>query len=118
MSYRENVLVAQDYEWCVKDPRQIKIIAIEPLEWEVAVSSSSTTATVAPPAAPPLPPLPTVQCVVCLDAPADHLVLPCGHQCGCAACLETIRGSGSRGAVCPMCRSRIEGIVRVYAAAP
>jgi hypothetical protein len=25
------------------------------------------------------------QCVVCFDAPKDHIIVPCGHQCVCGA---------------------------------
>jgi hypothetical protein len=28
---------------------------------------------------------------VCLDAPADYLVTPCGHQCGCQPCLAVLQ---------------------------
>lgn len=47
------------------------------------------------------------QCVICLDAPADFLVVPCGHQCGCQACLNNIRDGK-----CPICRNNLSGIVR------
>ena len=26
------------------------------------------------------------ECAICMDAPASHLVAPCGHQCMCAKC--------------------------------
>ena len=85
-----------------------------PEEGAAPLTPEGSSAAVAPP--PPPVASPPMQCVVCVDAPADHLVLPCGHQCGCAACLEEIRGSGARDtAVCPICRSRIEGLVRVFA---
>jgi hypothetical protein len=35
-----------------------------------------------PPAA-PAPHPDEDQCVLCLDAPTDHLIFPCGHQCVC-----------------------------------
>lgn len=49
------------------------------------------------------------QCVICLDASADFLVVPCGHQCGCQACLNNIRDRK-----CPICRNILSGIVRVF----
>ena len=65
------------------------------------------------------PAIPTVGtdescCVICLDAPADFLVVPCGHQCGCEDCLLTVQqASGS----CPICRADMVAIQRVFAAA-
>ena len=29
-------------------------------------------------------------CVVCFDAPKDHAIVPCGHQCVCARCAEQL----------------------------
>lgn len=48
-------------------------------------------------------------CVICLDAPADHLIVPCGHKCGCSDCL-------SRVDKCPICRIPITKIQRVFEA--
>ena len=53
------------------------------------------------------------ECAVCLDEPADHLVAPCGHQCGCEPCLTRVKQSGGS---CPICRSTISSIVKVYPA--
>merc|ERR1719247_1687181 len=36
-------------------------------------------------------------CVICLDAEADHLIIPCGHKCGCHTCLSHLTK-------CPICR--------------
>ena len=56
-------------------------------------------------------PQPEESCVVCMSKPADHLVLPCGHQCGCESCLnEILKRSGG----CPICRKPIEGVIRVF----
>ncbi len=49
------------------------------------------------------------QCVVCMASPADHLVVPCGHQCGCEACLKPLRA-------CPICRGAVQSVVKVFAA--
>jgi len=48
-------------------------------------------------------------CVVCLDAVSDHLVIPCGHKCGCSACLSVLTK-------CPICRGPITSIQRVFEA--
>lgn len=54
---------------------------------------------------------PIMTCAVCLSEPADFLVTPCGHQCGCEACLEQIRGTTKR---CPICRLEFTTIQRVF----
>jgi adenylate kinase family enzyme len=50
-------------------------------------------------------------CVVCYDAPADFLVVPCGHQCACQKCLLELRSSSG---LCPICRTNIQHIVQVF----
>ena len=52
---------------------------------------------------PPAAPAPQAEdelCVLCLDAPKDHIILPCGHQCVCKgvrrAAARTITSSASR----------------------
>eukprot|EP01125_Pyxidicula_operculata_P021770 TRINITY_DN8628_c0_g1_i1.p1 TRINITY_DN8628_c0_g1~~TRINITY_DN8628_c0_g1_i1.p1 ORF type:complete len:1076 (+),score=188.04 TRINITY_DN8628_c0_g1_i1:27-3230(+) len=50
-------------------------------------------------------------CVVCMASPANYLVVPCGHQCGCDKCLETILNADRK---CPICRQSMSNIVRVY----
>ena len=52
------------------------------------------------------------RCAVCLSEPASHIVAPCGHQCGCQQCLETLRRSTGR---CPICRGQIDSVIRVFA---
>lgn len=52
-------------------------------------------------------------CVVCMEKTATHLVLPCGHQCGCESCMmEIFKRLGG----CPICRQAISGVIRVYRA--
>jgi len=48
-------------------------------------------------------------CIVCLDNQADAAVVPCGHMCGCIACLQGIKDSK-----CPVCRGPISSIIRIY----
>ena len=52
-------------------------------------------------------------CVICLDAPATHLCVPCGHQCGCGRCLGLVRRSAGS---CPICRSHVSSVVHVFVA--
>lgn len=51
-------------------------------------------------------------CAVCMSEPANFLVIPCGHQCGCETCLSEILGS--RSAKCPICRKKMDGLVQVF----
>ena len=47
-------------------------------------------------------------CCICLDAAADHALVPCGHVCVCAACVS------SAGNQCPLCRQRCDGAQAVF----
>jgi hypothetical protein len=47
-------------------------------------------------------------CVVCLDAPHDHLLMPCFHLCVCKDCVATCKS------VCPLCRKTVESSRRVF----
>ena len=48
-------------------------------------------------------------CVVCLDSEATHAMVPCGHLCVCSDC-----GDPTRLYNCPMCRGRIERIMKIF----
>eukprot|EP00040_Diaphanoeca_grandis_P017981 m.94581 g.94581 ORF g.94581 m.94581 type:complete len:375 (-) comp26734_c0_seq1:112-1236(-) len=50
-------------------------------------------------------------CTICLDQPANFLVVPCGHQCGCRRCLNTLLASH---APCPICRGPMQGTLQVF----
>ena len=50
-------------------------------------------------------------CVVCMDEEANGVVLPCGHLCGCEACLKMLLDSGSP---CPICRAHMNSVVKVF----
>ena len=50
--------------------------------------------------------------MVCMDAPTSHAVLPCVHQCVCAACAQLLQEQGAQS--CPVCRTPIEGMERVF----
>jgi len=51
-------------------------------------------------------------CAVCLEQPADAAVVPCGHMCGCYACLEMLQTSSS--SLCPICRGPVDSVIRIY----
>ncbi|CAN7073924.1 unnamed protein product, partial [Brassica oleracea var. botrytis] len=51
------------------------------------------------------------QCSVCLDALSDAVCVPCGHVAGCTSCLTEIK---SKNLGCPVCRAKIDQIVKVY----
>jgi hypothetical protein len=51
-------------------------------------------------------------CVVCFDAPKDHIIVPCGHQCVCAACAEQL--TKTRTPTCPVCREPIRETMKVF----
>mmetsp|Transcript_45322 Transcript_45322/g.75599 ORF Transcript_45322/g.75599 Transcript_45322/m.75599 type:complete len:351 (-) Transcript_45322:24-1076(-) len=64
-------------------------------------------------------------CCVCLDAPREVALLPCGHVALCFACASTLankrpsknkqseaKHGGYHG--CPICRKRIDSVARVY----
>ncbi|KAK9931148.1 hypothetical protein M0R45_018441 [Rubus argutus] len=51
-------------------------------------------------------------CVICLDAPVEGACIPCGHMAGCMSCLSEIKGKKWG---CPVCRAKIDQVVRLYA---
>jgi hypothetical protein len=51
-------------------------------------------------------------CVVCMDAPNDHVILPCGHMCVCGPCVEMLRQA--QWPACPLCRTHITLAARVF----
>ncbi|CAM6089394.1 unnamed protein product [Calypogeia fissa] len=51
-------------------------------------------------------------CIICWDAPAGAVCIPCGHLAGCENCLTRVRRMGSG---CPVCRAKIQQVLRVYA---
>ncbi|XP_042029633.1 putative E3 ubiquitin-protein ligase XBAT35 isoform X3 [Salvia splendens] len=51
-------------------------------------------------------------CTICLDAPVEGACIPCGHMAGCMMCLNEIKGKNWG---CPVCRTNIEQVVRIYA---
>jgi len=51
-------------------------------------------------------------CVICLDAPVEGACIPCGHMAGCMSCLNEVKGKKWG---CPVCRTKIDQVVRLYA---
>jgi hypothetical protein len=50
-------------------------------------------------------------CVICLDAPAEGACIPCGHVAGCMSCLNEVK---TKKWGCPVCRSKIDQIIKLY----
>ncbi|KAF4358163.1 hypothetical protein F8388_009446 [Cannabis sativa] len=51
-------------------------------------------------------------CVICWEAPIEGACIPCGHMAGCMSCLTEIK---SKKGVCPVCRSVMDQVVKIYA---
>jgi hypothetical protein len=51
-------------------------------------------------------------CVVCFDAPKDHIIIPCGHQCVCGTCAEALKREAHP--ACPLCREPISVTAKVF----
>jgi len=54
-----------------------------------------------------------MKCVMCLDQYRAIAFVPCGHCCCCCSCTRTLMTS-STGRICPVCRSTIENVLRVF----
>jgi len=67
---------------------------------------------VAPAAPAPQPEAEEVMCVVCMDAPKQYTIMPCGHVCACAACAQRLLDEGTP--CCPVCRGPIQDTMRVF----
>lgn len=50
-------------------------------------------------------------CVVCLERPATHALIPCGHRCMCSVCSAEVTGRNQR---CPMCRAQANRAVQIF----
>jgi hypothetical protein len=51
------------------------------------------------------------ECVVCLENPADTVILWCGHLCLCKTCASVRNSSWSW--MCAICRSAVKGTVQI-----
>lgn len=54
----------------------------------------------------------TSSCTICLDAPLEGACVPCGHMAGCMQCLNEVKAKGWG---CPVCRAKIDQVIRIYA---
>ena len=50
-------------------------------------------------------------CTICLDAPSEAACVPCGHVAGCMSCLNEIKAKKWG---CPVCRAKIEQVIKIY----
>jgi hypothetical protein len=50
-------------------------------------------------------------CVICLDKPANTVVMPCMHSCFCVECMRRHRTTSGR---CPTCRGNIMGVLDIF----
>lgn len=50
------------------------------------------------------------ECVTCMDKPATHVVLGCGHLCLCKDCTVTIMQGEYASQKCPYCRQDFHGV--------
>lgn len=51
-------------------------------------------------------------CVICWEAPIEGACIPCGHMAGCMSCLTEIK---AKKGVCPVCRTKIDQLIKLYA---
>lgn len=54
------------------------------------------------------------ECAVCMDATRDAICVPCGHIAGCYSCLSRIKLQSGGAACCPICRSQVQTVVKIY----
>jgi hypothetical protein len=74
---------------------------------------ASVGGSVLPPAAPaPHQGTEETMCVVCFDAPKDHIMVPCGHQCVRGVCAELL--TTTRTSTCPVCHEPIQQTMKVF----
>jgi adenylate kinase len=105
----------------VFEATQRHIVQVNGLQETAAVTAAIEAALRTPPPLPAPPasagggaapgPAGAPTCSVCLTEAADFLCAPCGHQCGCEACLRTIAATSGR---CPICRTPVTAIQRVF----
>jgi hypothetical protein len=50
-----------------------------------------------------------MNCVICLEKQRDTVVIPCNHLCLCSAC-RTVAAFPK----CPVCRTKVEKLIKIY----
>ncbi|CAK9189633.1 unnamed protein product [Sphagnum troendelagicum] len=94
------------------DVEQGPLIAPQTVPSSKATNSSQDLAPSAPPAQ-YYENLPEDQlCTICLDAPKDSFMDPCGHRCTCYACGMRIQNEDSP--KCPICRQSVHMVRRIF----
>lgn len=53
------------------------------------------------------------ECVVCMEAPANHIVMDCMHLCLCGTCSMMYNGIYKENG-CPKCRASISKVAKIY----
>ncbi|KAL5703445.1 ubiquitinyl hydrolase 1 [Ranunculus cassubicifolius] len=53
----------------------------------------------------------TSSCAVCWNAPKQGVCIPCGHMSSCMSCMQAVQRKDFG---CPICRAKIQKVVRVY----
>jgi hypothetical protein len=82
---------------------RLAALALEVKQLQAELGSGSAT---------PQPDAEETLCVVCMDAPKDHIIVPCGHMCVCGACAEQL--TKTRTPTCPVCRRVIRETMEVF----
>ena len=54
-----------------------------------------------------------LRCIICMSKPREIAFKPCCHMLACKACGPRIKERSGR---CPMCRGRIDGMLRIFTA--
>jgi hypothetical protein len=54
------------------------------------------------------------ECVICLDRPASHAMIPCGHRCICSLCAAETKKKDVSFLRCPICRAKFKSIVQIF----
>jgi len=82
----------------------------------VSVAAASAAAAIAPVAELPAP-AEESQCSICIDAPVQTCVNPCGHLCMCMDCADHLVASHAATRTCPpcpICRVDIKSVIKTF----
>lgn len=53
-------------------------------------------------------------CTICMCNKAEIATIPCGHVVTCQNCVKSINSGARCNRKCPLCRKKIDSILRVY----
>jgi len=56
---------------------------------------------------------PPSRCACCIDAPATHAFVPCGHFGVCESCCASLFAD-TKDRACPICRAQLSFVLRIY----